>query len=94
MTKQVFVGYSKFFLLDIRKQQHQHTEALAKQVFVGYSKFLFLDIRSKLGVIVPLLISLRRSIEEEGSRRFEHVKETGPMKTTDVSIISVDEEGS
>ncbi|KAH0698858.1 hypothetical protein KY285_013105 [Solanum tuberosum] len=51
-------------------------------------------IRSKLGVIVPLLTSLRGSIQEEGSWRLGHVKRTGPTKLTDVSTSSVDEEGS
>ena len=48
-------------------RHHIHIEALTKQVFAGYSKFFLLSIQSKIGVTVPLLTSLKGSVEEEGS---------------------------
>ena len=73
-------------------RHNSHIESLTRKDLHGYSKFFFLGIRSKLGVIVPLLNSLRGSIEEEGSSRLEHIKGTCPMHLTDVSAASVDEE--
>lgn len=46
---------------------HIYTEAVTKLIFTWYSKKLLLSIRSKLVVTVPLLISLRGSVEQEGS---------------------------
>lgn len=65
MTKQIFAGYSKKKLLDIRKQQSTY-RIIDKTSFCWVFKvFILLDIQSKLGVTVPLFTSLREVLMKE-----------------------------
>ena len=63
------------FLTQFVKSKDQladiHTKALTKQVFYGF--------HSKLGVIVPPLISMR-DVLKETARLMEHVEGTTPSK--------------